>query len=112
MRKEKKDTRRGAVFENYAIGLINNESNQEERRRFWKVVLIRERSEEAEEKNNEDSNTSQPVAGPVPVQHEHQRRTPAQDPGENRQRDSWSAACLAFAGWRCNMTWNCRIPEN
>ena len=56
--------------------------------------------------------TFQPAAAPALEQHEVQRQTPWQGLGENHQHDSWSATCLAFAGWCCNKTRRCRILGN
>ena len=54
----------------------------------------------------------QTVAAPAPVQHEDQRQTPWQGLKENYQRDSWFAACLAFADWHCDKRPRCRILGN
>ena len=73
-----------------------------------------EKDQEMKKKNDKYKkfNTSQPAAALAPVQHEDQRQIPWQGLGENHQRDSVSATCLAFAGWCCNKTQCCRIPGN
>ena len=76
------------------------------KQKFWKFMNDWEKGQESW--NDENFNTFPPVAAPEPVQREHQRQTPWQDPGENRQRD-WSATC---SGWCCKITQKRRIPGN